>query len=58
MKAPGHAIPPVLELDVQNMQINDMIRFKDVPLPEGCQLKVFDDMQPVVSCVPTSGRGS
>eukprot|EP00775_Hariotina_reticulata_P009494 gene9494-9657_t len=46
----GSAIQPVLELDMRHMRIKDVLRFRDVPLPEGCRLAVPDDMQPIVRC--------
>jgi hypothetical protein len=50
IKAQGWAIPPQIELDVRHMQTSDVLRFRDVPLPEGCTLRAKDPMHPVVRC--------
>lgn len=51
----GWAVRPYLELDVRNMRVKDVVRFRDVPLPQGCKLKVKDPLQPVVRCAARVG---
>eukprot|EP00879_Flechtneria_rotunda_P030280 GHRR01032895.1.p1 GENE.GHRR01032895.1~~GHRR01032895.1.p1 ORF type:complete len:189 (+),score=56.19 GHRR01032895.1:149-715(+) len=51
----GWAIKPFIELDVRHMAVRDVLRYRDVPLPEGCQLHVKDALQPVVHCAARVG---
>ncbi|KAI8475988.1 MAG: ribosomal protein L25/Gln-tRNA synthetase [Monoraphidium minutum] len=51
----GWAVPPKIELDVRRMNASDIIRYSDVPPPEGCSLKAKDPSQPVVRCAARVG---
>jgi large subunit ribosomal protein L25 len=51
----GSAVQPFFELDMRNMRVKDVLRFRDVSMPEGCRLHVKDPMQPVVRCAARVG---
>jgi hypothetical protein len=36
----GWAVPPAIELDVRHMDVNDIIRMRDLPALDGCSLAV------------------
>ncbi|KIZ05463.1 large subunit ribosomal protein L25 [Monoraphidium neglectum] len=51
----GWAVPPKIELDVGKMRTGDLIRYSDVPTPDGCVLRAKDPLQPVVRCAARVG---
>jgi large subunit ribosomal protein L25 len=53
--AKGWAVKPYFELDMKHMKAKDVLRFRDVEMPEGCQLHASDPMQPVVRCAVRVG---
>jgi large subunit ribosomal protein L25 len=53
--ARGWAVKPYFELDMIKMRVKDVLRFRDVEMPEGCQLHAKDPMQPVVRCAARVG---
>jgi len=55
VSAKGWAVKPYFELDMRNMRVKDVLRFRDVVMPEGCVLHAVDPMQPVVRCAARVG---
>lgn len=51
----GWAVQPFFELDMRNMRAKDVLRFRDVAMPPGCQLHAKDPLQPVVRCAVRVG---
>jgi hypothetical protein len=51
----GWAVQPFFELDMRNMRAKDVLRFRDVSMPPGCQLHAKDPLQPVVRCAVRVG---